>query len=140
MIEWHEECRIRRTKAFTFPSMGAVLAKKKKPEGLYRNLISYGDPGFSKYMRRAFLASVGGPLAMVPDCDLIELEVNERRIDLQAHPSELKSRRASFDPPLPPDRGWGNLHARRVLHAHLRADLDFLVPHPRRKDATGAEP
>ncbi len=27
--------------------------------GLYRNLTSYGDPGFSKYLRRAFLAAAG---------------------------------------------------------------------------------
>ena len=27
--------------------------------GAYRNLTSYGDPGFSRYLRRAFLASAG---------------------------------------------------------------------------------
>ena len=30
-----------------------------EPHGITRNLTSYGDPEFSKYMRRAFLASVG---------------------------------------------------------------------------------
>ena len=27
--------------------------------GIYRHLTSYGDPEFSQYMRRAFLASAG---------------------------------------------------------------------------------
>jgi len=35
------------------------LGKKNEPEGIYRNLTSYGDVEFSKYMRRAFLASAG---------------------------------------------------------------------------------
>ena len=32
---------------------------KEKPKGIYRHLTSYGDPEFSKYLRRAFLASAG---------------------------------------------------------------------------------
>ena len=35
------------------------MGKKNKPEGIYKNLTSYGDEDFSKYMRRAFLASAG---------------------------------------------------------------------------------
>ena len=29
------------------------------PTGVDRNLTHYGDPGFSRYLRRAFLASAG---------------------------------------------------------------------------------
>ncbi len=35
------------------------MGKKKQPEGIYKNLTSYGDVEFSKYMRRAFLAAAG---------------------------------------------------------------------------------
>ena len=35
------------------------MGKKNQPKGIYRNLTSYGDVDFSKYMRRAFLASAG---------------------------------------------------------------------------------
>jgi len=33
--------------------------KKNSNSGIYRNLPSYGDPEFSRYLRRAFLASAG---------------------------------------------------------------------------------
>lgn len=32
---------------------------EQQPAGIDRNLTSYGDPGFSRYLRRAFLASAG---------------------------------------------------------------------------------
>ena len=35
------------------------MGKKKRPQGIYKNLTSYGDVEFSKYMRRAFLAAAG---------------------------------------------------------------------------------
>jgi dihydroxy-acid dehydratase len=73
-------------------------------------------------------AAVGGPLALVCDGDLIELDVQERRIELCVDPSEFDRRRAALTQPAPPDRGWGSLHARSVLPAHLGADLDFLTP------------
>ncbi|MBI2570831.1 MAG: hypothetical protein HYV63_27835, partial [Candidatus Schekmanbacteria bacterium] len=31
----------------------------KHDQGIYRGLTSYGDEAFSRYMRRAFLASAG---------------------------------------------------------------------------------
>ncbi|HNR35331.1 MAG TPA: dihydroxy-acid dehydratase, partial [Candidatus Hydrogenedentes bacterium] len=71
-------------------------------------------------------AAVGGPLALVRDGDLVELDVEARRVDLIVDDSELARRRAAFTPrPLPP-RGWRRLHAQHVLQAHLGADLDFL--------------
>jgi dihydroxy-acid dehydratase len=68
----------------------------------------------------------GGPLALVRDGDPIELNVDERRIDLRVEPSELDRRRVGLIKPDPPGRGWGSLHARSVLPANLGADLDFL--------------
>jgi dihydroxy-acid dehydratase len=73
-------------------------------------------------------AAVGGPLALVRDGDPVELDVEERRIDLCVEPSELEQRRARLAQTRPPGRGWGNLYARSVLSAHLGADLDFLAP------------
>jgi len=35
------------------------VSSKRDRLGIYRNLASYGDEGFSRYMRRAFLASAG---------------------------------------------------------------------------------
>lgn len=69
-----------------------------------------------------------GPLALVRDGDPIELNVDERRIDLCVDPSELDRRRAGLVQPTPPERGWGSLHARSVLPANLGADLGFMAP------------
>lgn len=71
-------------------------------------------------------AAVGGPLAFVRDGDLVELDVESRRVDLLVEDSELARRRAAFTPPPLPSRGWRHLYARHVLQAHLGADLDFL--------------
>ena len=71
-------------------------------------------------------AAVGGPLALVRDGDLVELDVEERRLDLCVPEEELARRKAEHVPPPTPDRGWRRLYAEHVLPAHLGADLDFL--------------
>jgi len=73
-------------------------------------------------------AAVGGPLAFVRDGDLIELDVEKRRIDLRVEDDELARRRADFVAPPLPARGWKRLYAEHVLSAHLGADLGFLAP------------
>jgi dihydroxy-acid dehydratase len=70
-------------------------------------------------------AAVGGPLALVEDGDLIELDVPARRLDLLVPESSLASRRAQ--PPERASRGWLKLYQEHVLPAHLGADMDFLT-------------
>jgi len=73
-------------------------------------------------------SAAGGPLGLVQDGDLIELDVGEQRLDLRVDPEELARRRAALPPPARPGRGWKGLYARHVLPAHQGADLDFLGP------------
>jgi dihydroxy-acid dehydratase len=68
-----------------------------------------------------------GPLAFVRNGDVIHLDVANRRLDLLIDESELVRRRATFQSPGTPKRGWARLYAERVLPAHLGADLDFLT-------------
>jgi len=70
-------------------------------------------------------AAVGGPLGLVQDGDLIELDVPARRLDLLVPEQELKKRVAH--PPERATRGWLKLYQDHVLPAHLGADMDFLV-------------
>lgn len=71
-------------------------------------------------------AAVSGPLALVRDGDIVELDVKKRRIDLLVDEDELSKRREQLTPPPVPARGWRRLYAEHVQQAHLGADLDFL--------------
>lgn len=73
-------------------------------------------------------AARGGPLALVRDGDLVDLNVPERRVDLLVDEIELGRRQAEFRPPVPPARGWRRLYFDHVLSADRGADLDFLLP------------
>jgi L-arabonate dehydrase len=72
-------------------------------------------------------AAAGGPLALVQDGDLIELDVAERRLHLQVSDEELALRRAKWTPPPAPASGYVHLYHRHVLQADQGVDLDFLV-------------
>jgi dihydroxy-acid dehydratase len=70
---------------------------------------------------------VGGPLALVRDGDIIELNVPERRLSLRVDEEELARRRAQWTAPaLQYPRGFGRLHALHVTQADRGCDFDFL--------------
>jgi dihydroxy-acid dehydratase len=72
-------------------------------------------------------AAAGGPLALVRNGDLIEVDVPARRLHLAVSEAELAQRRASWKPAPTPARGWYKLYVDHVQQAHLGADLDVLV-------------
>ena len=73
-------------------------------------------------------AAAGGPLALVRDGDMIELDVAARRLHLDVGDAELVRRRADWQgPPKHRDRGYWRLYVDRVLQANQGADFDFLV-------------
>jgi dihydroxy-acid dehydratase len=75
-------------------------------------------------------AAAGGPLALVRTGDVITLDAEAGRIDVDVADDELAGRLpdpetvAAF---ARPERGWARLYVDRVQQAHLGADLDFLV-------------
>jgi len=73
-------------------------------------------------------AAAGGPLALVRNGDLIEVDVAGRRIELHVSAAELKRRKTQWKP-LPPHatRGWVKLYCDTVMQADRGVDLDFLV-------------
>jgi dihydroxy-acid dehydratase len=74
-------------------------------------------------------AAVGGPLGLVQNGDVIELDVARRRLDLLVPDHELNARRMQWRPPaLAYTRGYGKLFLDHVLQAHRGCDFDFLLP------------
>jgi dihydroxy-acid dehydratase len=73
-------------------------------------------------------AAAGGPLALVRNGDLIELDVAKRKLHLHISDAEFALRRKQWKPQPPhADRGWVKLYCDSVLQADDGVDLDFLV-------------
>jgi dihydroxy-acid dehydratase len=70
---------------------------------------------------------VGGPLALVQDGDLIELDVAKRSLNLNVTDEELARRRSNWQAPEKRyERGFGALYAQHVTQAERGCDFDFL--------------
>ena len=84
---------------------------------------------------------VGGPLALVRDGDLIELDVAARRLSVLVSEEELARRKAAWSAPKPRfARGYGVLNQLHVLQADKGCDFDFLEEPPREKAPSTADP
>jgi dihydroxy-acid dehydratase len=76
-------------------------------------------------------AHVGGPLALVREGDLIELDVPGRRLELRVARQELERRRATWETPKPHyGRSYGAMYIRHVTQANEGCDFDFLAEGP----------
>ena len=72
-------------------------------------------------------AAAGGPLSVVRTGDEIELNVDERRLDLLCRPRRSSAGCADWTPPPPHyTRGYGRLFIDNVLGAEQGCDFDFL--------------
>ncbi|MQT14149.1 IlvD/Edd family dehydratase [Segnochrobactrum spirostomi] len=73
-------------------------------------------------------AAAGGPLALVRDGDMIEVDVAGRRLNLEVDEAELAARRAAWQPPAHEDvNGYQKLYVAHVLQADEGCDFDFLT-------------
>jgi dihydroxy-acid dehydratase len=79
---------------------------------------------------------VGGPLALLCEGDIVELDVPARSLNMRVSDEELARRRAAWRPSLGVyPRGYGKLFMEHVTQAHEGCDFDFLggtepVPEP----------
>ena len=73
-------------------------------------------------------AAAGGPLAVVRNGDMIELDVPKRRLHLHVSDEELARRLADWRAPAPPlASGYWKLYVDHVVQADEGCDLDFLI-------------
>ncbi len=120
-----------------YPGMAEVgnmaLPQKLLEKGV-RDMVRISDARMSGtafgtvVLHAAPEAAVGGPLALVRDGDMIELDVEARRLHLAVSDAELQQRRVGWAPPVPAmNGGYQGLYVERVMQADRGADLDFLV-------------
>jgi L-arabonate dehydrase len=73
-------------------------------------------------------AAIGGPIALVRDGDMIEVDVAARRLHLEVSGEELERRRKDWVPTHQPmTGGYQGLYVERVMQADAGVDFDFLV-------------
>ena len=66
-------------------------------------------------------------LAFVRTGDLIEVDVEARRLQLHVPDEELARRKAAWKPKPMPSRGYGRMFAAHISQAHEGCDFDFLL-------------
>ena len=74
-------------------------------------------------------AAAGGPLGLVKDGDIIELDVTKRSLNIDITAEELALRKPSdfmISTFAKPVRGWERLYIDHVMQADRGADFDFL--------------
>jgi len=114
------------------PEAGSLPLPRKLAAAGVRDMVRVSDARMSGTSYGTVVlhccpeSAAGGPLALVRDGDLIELDVDERRIDLLVDEDELEARRADLPAFAVPARGWRHLYASTVLPASQGADLDFM--------------
>jgi dihydroxy-acid dehydratase len=118
------------------PEWGMLPIPKRLLEAGVRDMVRISDARMSGtsygtcVLHVAPESAVGGPLALVRDGDIIDLDVTERRLDLVVDEAELERRRAALAPIERPARsGYGELFAQHVTQANLGCDFDFLAHH-----------
>jgi len=116
------------------PEWGQLPIPKKLLAKGVRDMVRVSDARMSGTSYGACVLHVapesfiGGPLALVREGDIIELDIPGRRLSLQVSDEELASRRAAWRQPPPRyARGYGRLFSEHVSQASEGCDFDFLA-------------
>ncbi len=115
------------------PEWGQLPIPKKLLEQGVRDMVRVSDARMSGTSYGACVLHVapeswiGGPLALVRDGDVIELDVPGRALNLKVSEAELARRRAEWKAPAPRfARGYGKVFAEHITQANEGCDFDFL--------------
>jgi len=115
------------------PEWGQLPIPKKLLQSGVRDMLRISDARMSGTSYGACVLHVapesylGSPLALVRDGDVIEIDVDARRLHLHVDDAELERRRKGWQAPAPKfKRGFGALYAQHVRQADKGCDFDFL--------------
>ena len=115
------------------PEWGMLPIPKKLLKAGIRDMLRLSDARMSGTSYGACVlhvapeSAIGGPLALVRDGDLIEVDVPNRRIHWHVAAEEIERRRAAWKPAEPRfTRGYGKLFSDEVTQANEGCDFKFL--------------
>ncbi|GGE58523.1 L-arabinonate dehydratase [Actibacterium pelagium] len=115
------------------PEWGMIPMPKALLKQGHRDMVRLSDARMSGTSYGACIlhvapeAFVGGPLALIETGDIIELDIPNRRLDVQLSDEELATRRANWTAPPPRyERGYGKMFSQHVEQADKGCDFDFL--------------
>jgi dihydroxy-acid dehydratase len=124
------------------PEWGMLPVPKKLLKEGVRDMVRISDARMSGtsygccVLHVAPESFVGGPLALVRNGDLIELDVGKRQLNLKVPDQELQQRKSAWKAPARKyERGYGAIFSRHVKQADEGCDFDFLegtspIPEP----------
>ncbi|MFC0576221.1 dihydroxy-acid dehydratase domain-containing protein, partial [Paraburkholderia solisilvae] len=129
------------------PEWGQLPIPKKLLQQGVRDMVRISDARMSGTSYGACVLHVapesfiGGPLALVRDGDLIELDVPQRKLNVLITDDELARRKAQWVAPAPRfTRGYGAMHQIHVMQADKGCDFDFLQRDGAGDATTNGEP
>ena len=115
------------------PEWGQLPIPKKLLQKGVRDMVRISDARMSGTSYGACVlhvapeSYVGGPLALVRDGDLIEMDVAARKLELKVSAEELARRKAAWKQPEPHyTRGYGAIYSQHITQANKGCDLDIL--------------
>ena len=114
------------------PEWEVPIPKKLLQQGV-RDMVRITDARLSGtdfgccVLHVAHESNVGGPLALVKNGDMIELDVERRRLALLVDDAEMMKRKRAWRAPAPRfERGYGALFSQHIRQANEGCDFDFL--------------
>ena len=118
-----------------FPEWGSIPIPTKLLQAGVTDVVRISDSRMSGTAFGTVVLHVapesadGGLIGLVHDGDVIELNVESRRLQLLVDDAELAQRRAAWQPrPIKHLRGYPRLYIDHVLQADEGCDFDFLRP------------
>jgi dihydroxy-acid dehydratase len=124
------------------PEWGMLPVPKKLLKQGVRDMVRISDARMSGtsygccVLHVAPESYVGGPLALVRNGDLVELDVAKRELNLKISADEMQRRKSGWKAPARKyERGYGAIFAQHVKQADEGCDFDFLegtapIPEP----------
>ena len=115
------------------PEWGMIPMPKALLKQGHRDMIRLSDARMSGTSYGACIlhvapeAFIGGPLALIKTGDIIQVDIPNRKLDVDVSESEMKKRKEEWVEPKPRyERGYGYIYSKHIEQADKGCDFDFL--------------